>query len=86
MPEVKKGKPRKARLPILRCLPGTVLSGLSDGWGWPSGLSTQVGAGRSEDGREHFGADLALAQHILGLPANQMTLNPRGPGGRPSWG
>lgn len=48
---VKKEKPRKARLPILRCLPGT---------------------GRSEDGREYFGVDLALAQHILGLPANQM--------------
>lgn len=35
-------------------------------------MDTEVGAGWSEDGREDFGVDLALAQHILGLPANQM--------------
>lgn len=35
---------------------------------------------------EYFGADLALAQHILGLPANQMSPCPRGPGeGGPSF-
>lgn len=77
---VKKEKPGKARLLILRCLPGAVLSGLSDGWG---SLSTQeIGAGWSKDGREYFGIDLALAQHILGLPANQMSPCPPRPRGR----
>lgn len=61
-------------------LPGAVQSGLSDGW------STQgEGAGRPKDGRENFGMDLALAQHILGLPARHVghmghvaPLRPRG--------
>lgn len=49
--------------------PGTVPSGLSDGWG-TLGLSTQEeGAEWPKDGRENFGLDLALAQHILGQPA-----------------
>lgn len=47
---VKKEKPGKAMLLILKCLPRAVLSGLSDGWG---SLSPQeVGAGWSEHGRE----------------------------------
>lgn len=37
---------------------------------------------RGNDGREGFGVDLALAQHILGLPANQMPPAPPHPRGQ----
>lgn len=64
---VKKEKPRKASHSV--CLPGAALSGLSDGWG---SLSTRKQGQDRPKMAEYFGVDLALAQHILGLPANQM--------------
>lgn len=69
---VKKEKPGKARLLVLRCLPEAVLSGLSDGWG---SLSTQEVEQRILWNRPGFGTAHSgpACQSDIPLP-----LRPRG--------
>lgn len=42
---------------------------LGDGWGGPESKGG-MGQDITKDSRENFGSDLALAQHVLGLPTH----------------